>query len=88
MKNPADWRGRSAVGDLDNPDNSTSKPAVATHHHLAERLAGIRAEITVLTSAPYQYGISGPHRRRRDVDILLSFGADLNARLIAARAGQ
>lgn len=86
MKNPANGRGRSAVGDLDNPDNSASEPAAATHHHLAERLAAIRAEISAIMAAPYGYGSAGPHRRRRDEFLLHVFAADTHARMIEARA--
>ena len=51
----------------------------------AARLAAIRAEISFLHAAPYSYGLNGPHRRRRDEDILLTIAADLNARMIEAR---
>jgi hypothetical protein len=53
---------------------------------LAARLAAIRGEIIALTSAPYAFGREGPHRRRRDEDILRAFAADIHARLIEARA--
>jgi hypothetical protein len=52
----------------------------------AARLAAVRAQISFLHAAPYAYGLNGPHRRQRDEDILLSIAADINARLIEARA--
>jgi hypothetical protein len=52
---------------------------------LAARLKAVRAEISFLHAAPYSYGLNGPHRRRRDEDILLTIAADLNARMIEAR---
>ncbi len=53
----------------------------------AARLAAIRAEISFLHAAPYAYGrLNGPHRRRRDELILQGFAADLNARMVEARA--
>lgn len=54
----------------------------------AAKLSAVRAEISALTSAPHGFGSAGPHRRRRDEDILQALAADTRARLIEARAGQ
>jgi hypothetical protein len=52
---------------------------------LAARLAGIRAEIRAVVSAPYSYGrLNGPHRRRRDELILQGLAADTYARITQA----
>jgi hypothetical protein len=53
---------------------------------LAARLAAIRAQISAVLAAPYAYGSAGPHRRRRDEDILQALAADVHARMIEARA--
>jgi hypothetical protein len=49
------------------------------------RLAAIQAAINGVRGAPYEFGQHGPHRKRRDEDILLSFAADIHARMIEAR---
>jgi hypothetical protein len=67
------------------------KPApnvLAGQAQLASRLAAIRAELSTVISAPYAFGRAGPHRRRRDEDILRAFAADIAARLIEARAAR
>lgn len=51
---------------------------------LAARLAAVRAELTAVISAPYAFGCEGPHRRRRDIDILQTIAADARARLVEA----
>jgi hypothetical protein len=67
---------------------ATAQKVLAGQPQLAARLAGIRAEISALTSAPPVFGSVEPHRRRRDEDILRAFAADVHARLAKASAGQ
>jgi hypothetical protein len=57
-------------------------PRGRSREGLASRLAAIRAEIRALLSAPYSYGTSGPHRRRRDEFILQAIAAAAYARWI------
>lgn len=64
------------------------KIPLAAQSDLASRLADIRAELAATIRAPYAFGREGPHRRKRDVDILSSIAADLNARIEHARAAR
>jgi hypothetical protein len=69
-------------------DRSALTFSYARAARLAARLAAIRAQIAAVQAAPYRYGRAGPHRQRRDEDILLSLAADAHARMIEARVGQ
>jgi hypothetical protein len=62
-----------------NPDGSERRAAI-----YVARLDAIRAEISAVLAAPYGYGSAGPHRRRRDEQILQALAADIHARLIEA----
>ena len=70
-------------------NSPADKPApivLAAQAQLAARLAGVRAQINAVISAPGCFGGGVAQRRKRDEDILLSIAADLNARMIDARS--